>query len=349
MMCFPEDVYFDKVTAALSSKSDQYDAFMTGAYMTWTYGPAGWVVDLNEYIKDPAKTNPNFAWDDVLPGLRSSTAWNGVPGGALGSADAKQWCIPWGYELNNLTYNRKMFEKAKVSVPKNLAELSETAAKLTKDLGGPYGIGVRGSRSWVLPLWCRWLLSIVMSRLPMLLHGDGFPGGAGERQSLERDEPGQLDDERIAVFWGDDDGSGRGVRVGHEHDALRFQQGGGVPSRDRHRLAVGGGLDLDDARPGGGEVIDGGLDGRVVARTRRVHDLHGIPEQERWPREPAAARGDEDEAAGERRPGGPVVAQDLVAHEARDVEVAVGPEVLMGPLSPPLLAATNVLSAPVEP
>src|SRR4051812_645766 len=28
---FPEDVYFDKVTAALSSKSTQYDAFMTGA------------------------------------------------------------------------------------------------------------------------------------------------------------------------------------------------------------------------------------------------------------------------------------------------------------------------------
>ena len=38
---FPEDVYFDKVTAALSSGSSEYDAFMTGAYMTWTYGPAG--------------------------------------------------------------------------------------------------------------------------------------------------------------------------------------------------------------------------------------------------------------------------------------------------------------------
>ena len=66
---FPEDVYFDKVTAALSSKSTQYDAFMTGAYMTWTYGPAGWVDDLNAYIKDPSKTNPNYDWDDVLPGL----------------------------------------------------------------------------------------------------------------------------------------------------------------------------------------------------------------------------------------------------------------------------------------
>ena len=109
--------------------------------------PAG-SIDLNEYIKDPAKTNPNYDWDDVLPGLRASTAWNGVPGGELGSADAKQWCIPWGFELNNLTYNRKMFDKVGVEPPKNLAELIETAAKLTKDLGGPYGIGVRGSRSW---------------------------------------------------------------------------------------------------------------------------------------------------------------------------------------------------------
>lgn len=145
---FPEDVYFDKVTAALSSKSSQYDAFMTGAYMTWTYGPAGWVDDLSAFIKDPAKTNPKYAWDDVLPGLRASTAWNGVPGGALGSADAKQWCIPWGYELNSITYNRKMYDKVGIDPPKNMQDLVEKAAKLTKDLGGPYGIGVRGSRSW---------------------------------------------------------------------------------------------------------------------------------------------------------------------------------------------------------
>ena len=145
---FPEDVYFDKVTAALSSKSSQYDAFMTGAYMTWTYGPAGWCEDLAPFIKDANKTNPKYNWDDVLPGLRASTAWNGVPGGALGSPDAKQWCIPWGYELNSITYNRKMYDKAKVEPPKNLPDLVEKAAKLQKDLGGPYGIGVRGSRSW---------------------------------------------------------------------------------------------------------------------------------------------------------------------------------------------------------
>ncbi len=145
---FPEDVYFDKVTAALSSRSSEYDAFMTGAYMTWTYGPAGWITDLNDWIKDSDKTNPHYNWEDMLPGLRASTAWNGKPGGALGSADAKQWCIPWGYELNNISYNRDMFEKAGVAPPGNMDEMLETAAKLTKDIEGAYGVGVRGSRSW---------------------------------------------------------------------------------------------------------------------------------------------------------------------------------------------------------
>ena len=146
---FPEDVYFERLTAALASGSTEYDAFMTGAYMTWTYGPAGWITDLNEWISDPAKTNPGYNWDDFLPGVRASCAWNGQPGGALGSDDAKQWCLPWGFELNNLAYNRNMFEKVGASVPTNLDELVETSAKLTADVGdGVYGIGVRGSRSW---------------------------------------------------------------------------------------------------------------------------------------------------------------------------------------------------------
>ena len=145
---FPEDVYFDKVTAMLSSGSSEYDAFMCGAYMTWTYGPAGWIMDMNEYIQDADKTSPDYNWEDMLPGVRNSCAWNGQPGGALGSDDAKQWCIPWGYEQNNLAYNKNMFEKAGLSVPTNLDELVETAAQAKASLGGPYGIGVRGSRSW---------------------------------------------------------------------------------------------------------------------------------------------------------------------------------------------------------
>ncbi|MEM6322561.1 MAG: extracellular solute-binding protein [Pseudomonadota bacterium] len=145
---FPEDVYFDKVTAALSSGSSEYDAFMTGAYMTWTYGPAGWIDDLNEYIFDEAKTNPDYNWEDMLEGVRKSCAWNGQPGGALGSEDAKQWCIPWGYEQNNLAYNATMMEEAGIAVPTNIDELVEASAKAQASKDGIYGIGVRGSRSW---------------------------------------------------------------------------------------------------------------------------------------------------------------------------------------------------------
>jgi multiple sugar transport system substrate-binding protein len=145
---FPEDVYFDKVTAALSSGSTQYDAFMTGAYQTWQYGPAGWLVDLNEFIGDPAMTNPGYAWDDVLPNLRASTAWSGVPGAELGGDGAKQWAIPWGFELNSVAYNKRIFDQLGMEPPTNLPDMREKAAKITRDAGGPYGIGVRGSRSW---------------------------------------------------------------------------------------------------------------------------------------------------------------------------------------------------------
>lgn len=145
---FPEDVYLDKVTAALSSGSSEYDAFMTGAYMTWTYGPAGWISDLNEWINDPAKTPPNYNFEDMLPGLRASTAWDGVPGSELGGEGAKQWCIPWGFEANNLAYNRNMFEQIGAKPPTNMDELIEVAARCTNEIDGVYGIGVRGSRSW---------------------------------------------------------------------------------------------------------------------------------------------------------------------------------------------------------
>ncbi|MFO1075148.1 MAG: extracellular solute-binding protein [Geminicoccaceae bacterium] len=145
---FPEDVYFDKVGAALSSGSDQYDAFMTGAYQTWQYGPAGWIVDLNEFIKNPAKTAPNYAWDDVLPNLRASTSWSGVPFSPLGGEGAKQWAVPWGFELNSISYNRRYFDDNKIELAKSLPELVEQAKKLTGANKGYYGIGVRGSRSW---------------------------------------------------------------------------------------------------------------------------------------------------------------------------------------------------------
>ena len=105
-------------------------------------------MDLNEFIGNPELTNPNYNWDDVLPNLRASTSWSGVPGEALGGEGAKQWCIPWGFELNSLAYNKPVFDKLGLTPPKNLPEMLETAARITNEVDGMYGVGVRGSRSW---------------------------------------------------------------------------------------------------------------------------------------------------------------------------------------------------------
>ena len=144
---FPEDVYFDKVTAALASKSSQYDAFMTGAYQTWKYGPARQIVDLNVFLKDPKLTSDAFQWDDIYEGLRTSTAWDGKAGSQLGAAGAKQWALPWGFELNSLTYNKKALDSLGMKAPTNLPDLVDKAKAISKG-GKMYGVGVRGSRSW---------------------------------------------------------------------------------------------------------------------------------------------------------------------------------------------------------
>jgi len=97
---------------------------------------------------DDTKTNPDYAWDDVLEGVRKSCAWSGVPGAAIGSDDAKQWCIPLAYEQNNLTYNQRMFDANGLAVPTNIDELRDTAAaaKAVDDRRRRY--------------WCAWLAQL---------------------------------------------------------------------------------------------------------------------------------------------------------------------------------------------
>jgi len=144
---FPEDVYFDKVTTALASRSSQYDAFMTGAYQTWKYGPARQIVDLNPFLQNNQLTSATYHWDDITEGLRISTAWDGKAGSSLGAPGSKQWALPWGFEMNSLSYNQKALAALGLTVPTSLPDLVEKAAAVSK-AGQMYGIGVRGSRSW---------------------------------------------------------------------------------------------------------------------------------------------------------------------------------------------------------
>lgn len=145
---YPEDVYVDRVVAALFNQSSELDVFMITPYQTWQSGPAGWLVDLNEFIHDPAMTADSYRWDDILANLRQSTAWSGVPGDPLGGANARQWAVPWGFELYNISYNQRILDLLNMDPPQDLPDLIEKAVRISKDVQGVYGIGVRGTRNW---------------------------------------------------------------------------------------------------------------------------------------------------------------------------------------------------------
>lgn len=145
---FPEQNYFDKVTIDLQAgESSTYDAFMTGAYMIWQYAPAGWMEPLEPYINDPDKTNPDYDFEDIIPGLRNSEMWNLEPG-AQNLGQGSQYALPWGWEANAYMYRKDLFEKHGLSVPTTLDELVEVSKQLKELEPEMAGIVVRGSLNW---------------------------------------------------------------------------------------------------------------------------------------------------------------------------------------------------------
>jgi multiple sugar transport system substrate-binding protein len=145
---FPEQNYFDKVTIDLSAgDASTYDVFMTGAYMIWQYAPAGWMEPLEPYINDPAKTNPDYDFEDIFADLRNSEMWNLEPGrDNLGKGS--QYALPWGFETNAFMYRKDLFDKHGLSVPTSLDELVAVAKEIDELEPDMAGIVVRGSLNW---------------------------------------------------------------------------------------------------------------------------------------------------------------------------------------------------------
>jgi len=143
---YPEEQYFDKVTVVLSSGSSDYDVFMTGAYQVWQYAPPAWVEPLEKYINDPSVTNPNYDVGDILPSLMASLRWDLKDGHKTGTGH--QWALPWGFEMNSLTYNKKMFDALGLKPPETFAEVIKDSKLIEQKYPGVVGIVVRGTRNW---------------------------------------------------------------------------------------------------------------------------------------------------------------------------------------------------------
>lgn len=142
---FPEEEYFNKLTVALSSGSREYDIFMTGAYQVWQYAPPGWMEDLLPWINNESVTSPEYDFEDIIDEIASGLRWDGVDGSELGVG--KQYALPWGFEGNTLMYNKPLFEKLGLELPKTLDDVIKIG-KVIQAKTDMIPIAVRGTRSW---------------------------------------------------------------------------------------------------------------------------------------------------------------------------------------------------------
>lgn len=143
----PESNYFDKLNTSLSSHSGDTDVYMTGAYQVWEYAPAGYMEPLDDYINNPALTDKDYNYDDFIPGVVGALKWDLTAGHKVGKGS--QWALPMGWELNNISYNKKVLKEKGIAVPKTTDDLLKAAKALKGFNGsGTYGIAVRGTREW---------------------------------------------------------------------------------------------------------------------------------------------------------------------------------------------------------
>ncbi|MFB3817374.1 MAG: ABC transporter substrate-binding protein [Candidatus Methylomirabilales bacterium] len=139
---YPEDQFRAKTLVELTSGAGSIDAFMTmPAQEGLKYMRAGWYQPVDEFLKDPSLTSPDYAWNDFLAKTREAMV---IEGKLIGP--------PVQVENVALMYRKDVFQKHNVKVPTTLDEL-EAAAKalngkpMTDDGQPGFGIVLRGKRA----------------------------------------------------------------------------------------------------------------------------------------------------------------------------------------------------------
>ena len=112
------------------------------------FDKAGWLADLTPFMKDPNLTAPDLTVDDFSPGGRTF-AQNDK--GELRS-------LPWSVDYFILYWNKELFAKKGVALPKTMDEMVAAAEKLNDPANGIYGFTGRGLRNANMTLWTNFFL-----------------------------------------------------------------------------------------------------------------------------------------------------------------------------------------------
>ncbi len=141
-LILPEAEYFEKLRLDLSTGTGEFDSFMTGPYIHWTYDDAGWTEPLEPFLADTAMTAPEYDAKDIFPSLMDANRWDLTLGGGVGKGS--QWAIPVMVETYVQVYRKDIYDKLGLKPATTIEEWRQNNKKATS--GDVKGIIVRGER-----------------------------------------------------------------------------------------------------------------------------------------------------------------------------------------------------------
>ncbi len=146
----PEQQQRQKAVIELASGKPSFDVVHLSYHVQKRqFEKAGWLADLTPFMKDANLTAPDLAESDFS-----------AAGLAYAKNDKGQMhSLPWSVDYFILYYNKEIFEKNKVSVPKTLDEMNELAVKLTDEKAGIHGYVGRGLKNANMTLWTNYFLN----------------------------------------------------------------------------------------------------------------------------------------------------------------------------------------------
>jgi multiple sugar transport system substrate-binding protein len=146
----PEQQQRQKAVIELASGKPSFDVVHLSYHVQKRqFEKAGWLADITGFMKDPSLTAPDLVESDFS-----------AAGLSYAKNDKGQMLsLPWSVDYFILYYNKEVFEKKGVSVPKTLDEMNALAEKLTDEKAGFYGYVGRGLKNANMTLWTNYYLN----------------------------------------------------------------------------------------------------------------------------------------------------------------------------------------------
>src|SRR5579859_2066790 len=131
-LILPEDQYFPRLAADLSSQQGQFPVIMTGPMRNWEFVTADWIVPLDDFLANPKLTDPSwYKLEDFYPALIAANRWDGKIGGGVGKGSL--YSVPVMEESYILAFRKDLFDQYHIEVPTTVEGIAESERQIKKN------------------------------------------------------------------------------------------------------------------------------------------------------------------------------------------------------------------------